>query len=589
MPELESALTQLETSSLIRLAADEIDLSYIFKHALTQDAAYETLLKSRRAQLHREVAEAIERLWPERGEDNAAVLALHFERAGLDDKALSYAVVAGDMARRAFANTEALDFYERALNLAERLDDPRARSIYVNRGNVFEVMGDFPRAVANYEAMITSAQRRGDLAMEADGLNHLLTTQGATGDVPDAQAKLDRALELARRSGDQEMIVRVMWNIGLSIRFQDPRRAADYYRQALDLARAANLRELAAFALLDLDVELQLIGEWRESLECGRQALEEFRRLDNLPMIANALGMLAATRYGRGELVQAYAAGEEGLTISTTLQNPWGMGYNGWHLSIIDTDAGRFDRALAQGLQALAVTQPLGIPLFVGMTKTWLARVYVELDQLHTAQALADEGAQTLEPLQIPTWLAMARGVQGRIALMHGDLGRAHQLLDPLWREGDDPSAHLWGFSLAGPSIAQLALLEQRLDLGLHFCDWLLPHFEREEMWEHAAAMRYYRAQILMARGDALQAEADLLNARAVAENAGFKILLWRIDSALAVLYQQQGDAARADAPRRLAIDRIHALANGIADPEARDGFLHGGEVIRALGLFKYD
>ena len=589
MPELESALTQLETSSLIHLAADEIDLSYIFKHALTQDAAYGTLLKTRRAQLHREVAEAIERLWPERAEDNAAVLALHFERAGLDDKALSYAAVAGDAARRAFAHTEALDFYERALNLAERLGDPRARALYVNRGNVFEVMGDFPRAAANYQAMIDSARRRADLAMEADGLNHLLTTQGATGDVPDAQAKLDRALELARRSGDQEMIVRATWNIGLSIRFQEPRRAADYFRQALDRARAANLRELAAFAMLDLDVELQLIGEWRQALDYGRRTLEEFRKLDNLPMIANALGMLAVTYYGRGDLAQSYAAAEEGLSISTTLQNPWGMGYNGWHLCIVDTDSGRFDRALAHGLQALAVTQPMGIPLFIGTTKTWLARVYAELDQLQTAQALADEGAQALEPLQMPVWTAMSRAMQGRIALLRGEMPRAHELLDPLWREGDDSSENLWGFSLAGPAIAQLALLDRRYEFGLHFCDWLLPHFEREEMRGHAAAMRYQRAQILMALGDASRAEADLHNARTFAESAGIKILLWRIDSSLAVLYQKQGDAARADAARRLAIDLIHALANGIADAQARDGFLHGSEVILALGLFKYD
>ena len=589
MPMLESVLTQLETSSLIRPAVDEIDLAYIFEHALTQDAAYGTLLKSRRAQLHRDVAEAIERLWPERGEENAAVLALHFEKAGLDDKALSYALVAGDVARRAFAHAEALDFYGRALTLAERLGDPRVRAVYVNRGNVYELMGDFPQAVANYQAMIVSAQNRGDLAMEADGLNHLLTTQGVTGAVPDAQAKLDRALELARQSGDQEMIVRVMWNIGLSVRFQDPQRAADYFHQAIDLARAANLRELAAFARLDLNVELQLIGEWRASLECGQQALEEFRALDNLPMIANALGMLAVTHYGRGELAQAYAAGEEGLSISETMQNPWGMGYNGWQLMIVDTDNGKFDRALAHGLQALAVTGPMGISLFTGLTKTWLARLYAELDQLQLAQTLADEGAQTLEPLQVPVWLAMGRGIQGRIALLRGETRRAHELLDPLWREGDAPSSNLWGFSSAGPSIAQLALVERRYEFGLHFCDWLLPHFEREEMWGHAAGMHYHRAQIHVARGDESNAEADFIQARTIAEKTGTQILLWRIHSSLAMLYQQQSNAAPAEASRRIAIDLLHALANGIADPQARDGFLHSRDVIHALGLFQYD
>ncbi|HEX7587854.1 MAG TPA: hypothetical protein VF478_06020, partial [Anaerolineae bacterium] len=241
------------------------------------------------------------------------------------------------------------------------------------------------------------------------------------------------------------------------------------------------------------------------------------------------------------------------------------------------------------GRQALVVTEPMGIPLFVGLTKISLARLYAELDQLHIAQTLADEGAQTLEPLQAPVWLAMSRGTQGRIALLRGELSRAHTLLDPLWNQGDDPSENLWGFSLAGPSIAELALVEQRYDFGLHFCDWLLPLFEREEMWRHAAEMRYQRGRIFMACGEGPRARADLIRALTIAENDDIKILLWRVFSALATLDWQQASHAQADAQRRRAIDLIHSLANGIADPGLRDGFLHGRDVIHALGLFKYD
>ena len=589
MPELESALVQLETSSLIRLAPDEIDLSYIFKHALTQDAAYGTLLKSRRAELHRRVAEAIEVLWPDRHEENAAVLAQHYAYAGLDDKAFAYAVMAGDVARRAFAHQEALDFYGRALVLGERLGDPRVRAVYSNRGTVFELMSNFSAAIENYNVMISSAQRRGDRAMEADALNHLLTTQGSTGHVPDAEQQLERALGLARQSGDQELIVRVLWNIGLSVRFQDPLRAADYFRQARDQARAANLRELAAFALLDLNLELQHTGQWRASLECGQQALEEFRALDNPPMIANALGMLSISYQARGESTRARAAAEEGFRIGQAIDNPWQIGYNDWNLLASDIDAGEFDHAVARAQRILAVTEQMGISLFVSVTKIRLARVYLELGQLDRAQTLADEGAQALDTMQASVWLATALGTQAWIAVQRRELNRAHDLLDPLWREGNDPPSDLWGFSIAGPAIAQLALAEHRSDFGLRFCNRLLDRFEQEEMWRYAAEMRYHRARFHLAQNDWADAETDLTRARAIADNAGSRILAWRIDAALAALYHERGEPARADAPRRHAIDLIHALANGIADETRRDAFLHGREVIAALGLFKYD
>jgi hypothetical protein len=191
--------------------------------------------------------------------------------------------------------------------------------------------------------------------------------------------------------------------------------------------------------------------------------------------------------------------------------------------------------------------------------------------------------------MHAPVWSMVARGIQGQVAVQREMLDRAHGVLDPLWQEGDDPSNNLWGFASAGPAIAQLALAERRLDFGLRFCDWLISRFEPEEMWRHAAEMHYYRARLLLARGDLASAETDLALSRDITETAETRILLWRIDAALTALYTQRGEKERAAAARQRAIDLVHALVIKISDERMRDALMHHCDVVAALGLLKFD
>src|SRR5215510_4596536 len=106
-----SQLNTLESTGLIRLVSAQPELEYLFRHALVQDAAYGSLLKRDRKQLHLAVGEALERLYPEQRDEQAATLAYHYERAEVRDKAIHYLTRAGDRAREGYANAEALAFY----------------------------------------------------------------------------------------------------------------------------------------------------------------------------------------------------------------------------------------------------------------------------------------------------------------------------------------------------------------------------------------------------------------------------------------------------------------------------------------------
>src|SRR6185369_1566904 len=103
----DTQLDTLEAKGLIRLATYQPELEYLFRHWLVQDAAYGSLLKQERKELHRRVGEALEELYPERVGELAAVLGMHFEQAGDTDRAIEYLVAAGRYALDRNAITEA--------------------------------------------------------------------------------------------------------------------------------------------------------------------------------------------------------------------------------------------------------------------------------------------------------------------------------------------------------------------------------------------------------------------------------------------------------------------------------------------------
>ena len=123
MPELElrAALDQLAEAELILRREMAPGLSYAFKHGLVQDAAYQSLLKSRRQQLHARIAEALEARFEQTAASEPELLAHHFRQAELLEQAVPYTIRAGDLASKGFAFVEARAGYHEALDLAHAL------------------------------------------------------------------------------------------------------------------------------------------------------------------------------------------------------------------------------------------------------------------------------------------------------------------------------------------------------------------------------------------------------------------------------------------------------------------------------------
>jgi class 3 adenylate cyclase/tetratricopeptide (TPR) repeat protein/energy-coupling factor transporter ATP-binding protein EcfA2 len=119
--ELKSYLLNLQRLEFIYEKSLFPELSYIFKHALTQEVAYNSLLLKRRKEIHERIGEAIERIYAERLEEFYEMLAYRYARSGNVDKAYYYLKLSGDKARAGHANWEAFRFYREAIDVLGRM------------------------------------------------------------------------------------------------------------------------------------------------------------------------------------------------------------------------------------------------------------------------------------------------------------------------------------------------------------------------------------------------------------------------------------------------------------------------------------
>ncbi|MBN1138814.1 MAG: AAA family ATPase [Anaerolineae bacterium] len=161
---LDDHLLTLQREEMIHERARTPELEYSFKHQLTQEAAYNGLLKQERRAFHRQVAETLERLFPERIEEQVGLLAYHWERAEEPEKATAYLLQAGDQARLAYAHQEAIDYYQRALPFLKKGQEyGQAARTLMKLGLTYHTAFDFARSRQAYEEGFALLKQEGEI------------------------------------------------------------------------------------------------------------------------------------------------------------------------------------------------------------------------------------------------------------------------------------------------------------------------------------------------------------------------------------------------------------------------------------------
>jgi tetratricopeptide (TPR) repeat protein len=288
-----TADTQLDTltaKGLVRLAAERPELEYLFRHALVQDAAYGSLLKQERRELHGRVGLALEALYPERASELAPTLAMHFEQAGDSEKAIDYYAAGGQHALKQNAIQEAFGAFDQAAGLIDRTaaapgaeaESPRRRrrriEIKLGRAQAGYSFLSADDALTQLEEIVTEAEELGDLELTARV--HMLIALGRLqSGVPPTEPTVARSLARIEEIGlvldDPSIRAMPLAFVGLSQVFSGPVRAGvEALEKAVPLMQQQRDSIGAAFARGGLAMGYATLGEFEKADAAAANAKE---------------------------------------------------------------------------------------------------------------------------------------------------------------------------------------------------------------------------------------------------------------------------------------------------------------------------
>lgn len=312
---LENHLAHLTSAGLVRLGQSDPELEYLFRHALIQEAAYESLLKNDRRILHRIIAEVLQTLYPQQLADLSPMLAHHYRLAGDVEGEYQYLRLAAEQATARFGNSEAVNYFARLLELTPN-DHPVRSMLALQLAEAHYGLGDFHAAHAAIEQAEASAPTDSTRAAALALLGEMTSEMG---NYAEAQTILAKAVSLARASGDQLALCRVLYALGdVNWRLGKLNYAQATLNESLTLARALGdvTRELFALNRLavvigqqgDLDEKERLLTEvYTRAVSAGNRE-RAMMALNNLGAVANER-MDYATQ--RGYQQQALALARE--------------------------------------------------------------------------------------------------------------------------------------------------------------------------------------------------------------------------------------------------------------------------------------
>ena len=561
-----------------QLVVEETADHFAFRHALTREAIYTTLLLRERQGLHRSVAEAIERLYAASIEAHVADLSFHYYTSGVWQKALEHSRRAGDQARAFYAQREAVVYYSRALVSARQLKIAVEPELLHARGHAYEILSDFNSALDDFEG--------------------------------------------ARKIAQEQQNGRAEWqtliDLGLLWAGRDYERTGEFFRQAEELARKLNEPKLLAHSLNRLGHWYFVTGKTRQALECHRQALKFFegekdeqgmaetrdmlgmamlhhgdqigsyeeyrhaihllRKLDDKYTLISALVGASHSLYDETDFVSSQSRMEnqqmamEALELARQVGWASGEAFAEWGLALGLAHWGMFEEAIAHAKAMSRIAMEIGNPQRIIGAYYALGYIYVlmlqadlAIQNLETGFSLAKKHGSAWLIGNIATELAIAY-------LLNKDTARARSLLDSILQKetGHHTRAErrmLW-------AKGNLLLAEKRSADALRIAEHLLRSKQSPNVTQPIPALLKLKGEALLALKQWEKAEQALEGARQGAEQREALPLLWQIHRLLGWLHKEQKNIEKSEKEFASARQVLQALAANIQEEGLRAGFL---------------
>ncbi|NIS60249.1 MAG: guanylate cyclase, partial [Proteobacteria bacterium] len=337
--ELLSQLSVLKDSELLFERGIYPQSTYLFKHTLTQEVAYNSLLLKRRKEIHEEIGKAIEALSPDRLEEHYELLAYHYGHSANTDKAVEYLDLANQKAIRINAMEEAKAYFDEAMELLDTLPETeenrqRRISLLVNQVEVFHLLFKFPEyyeLLTRYESM---AEGLGNPELLGAFYGRLGHCHYGFGHFDQAIQTLTKGAKLCEAAGNAEEAGyaysylewshlnrgnydRVLALKEKFLRTMEQGFSPFWYVRALCAASRACI----------------YLGSWDEAVEEAQKAVKVAEESSDNSLIAFATWTLSMTYTWKGDLGRAVEHGELALQKAPTpADKAWAQRGLGWAL-----------------------------------------------------------------------------------------------------------------------------------------------------------------------------------------------------------------------------------------------------------------
>ena len=484
--QLERMLADLQASEFVYEQPATGDIEYVFKHALTQEVAYNSLLIERRKLLHERIRDAIESIYASSLDDHLAELAHHYSHSDNVTKAVEYLGRTGQQTMQRSAYADAISSLSAAIDLLHRLPDTSER---IQRELLLQLaLGPALFAVKGWGA-------------------------------PEAERAYTRARELCERGGDPTELFSALWGLWLvHLMRGELRTALELAGQLLRRAQSAHDPTLLMYAQMARGLTSHRTGEFPPAREHLETAITLYDPERHRPLIF---------RYG-GPDVGVNCLSHASLTL--------------WHL-------GYPDQALKRGNEALVLARTLSHPLSLAFAQLYLGVLRQFRGEVREAQETAESVIALCAEHGFAAWLALATILRGwAVAEQHRNEEGIAQIQEGLavYRA---TGAELWRpYFLC--LLAEACRETGRVEDGLRALAEALATINEHEIRHHEAEIHRLKGELLLKQNNTNVAEAQSRFERAIeiARRQSARSFELRATMSLARLLAEQGrrDEARA-------------------------------------------
>ncbi|MCC6176758.1 MAG: AAA family ATPase [Chloroflexi bacterium] len=579
---LDEHLHLAQQSDLVQELAGTTEREYSFKHALTQEAAYATLLMRRRRALHRRVAETMEALYPDRLGELRAVLAHHYARAGQWDKVVEHASAGAEAARVSYANREAIELYSQALDASERFDLPTRQRLALleGRAEAHAVLGAFEPARADFERALTLAEEIDDPVARIRVLGALGTLWGGHQDYQQGVDLTRRAAAVADAYGDRRAVAEARLRLGIMLlnqaRMDETRTEVE---AALRLFRDLDDGGGIARSLDALGMACCLVCSFDLMVAYSLEAADRLQTLGDRATAASAtIAVGLGLGYG-GQRAESEVWLRRGLDAVTEIGARGGEAY-AWmvHAQILE-QYGAYEVSRQAARTGLSIAREVEHREWTIACLAFLGRIHRRCGDLATARRLHDEAADITRTLGTELWIGLILAELGLDVGLSGDDASARQSIDEAEQAG---TAMTFFLPYALAARAELALRASRLDEVVETAARLRSRVPQARVF--VADARRAEGEALAGLGRLAEAQRTLRTAKADAVAIGAAPVQWGSCLALADLLARSNRPEEAAAERAEALTLLVSVRDSLTDDRLRACFDASEPMRRARG-----